>query len=397
MNQASKRSVEAWRHRRAVIVVTSAVVAVLVLAYLFDSVFTPLALALALAYILNPIVRWSRRRGIPRAVTAVLLFVFLLGVVVAVALFVVPPLVGELYNFGVSVIGEPSADGEPGFTDLNGNGRHDPGYLTLLLERVQELAERARSGEGTWLDRVLAATELSADTKEEVLKGTLNALRTVGTRFLSFLWGVQGLVFQASLTAVYLYFFLVNFDRIVAAVRARLPGRHRKRVEEVVGKIDAAVSAFMRGRILVCLVVGGLTALGLAVLGVPYWFLIGVATGLAGIVPYLPIFVGLVPAVLVAWFDAYSGWVVLGSVGVFVVVQTLEGWVLTPFIQGRAVGLHPVTLMVALLLGWEMLGLFGVILAVPLAATGKILAKEFLLPEVEALAHEKPDGGAQAG
>jgi len=197
-------------------------------------------------------------------------------------------------------------------------------------------------------------------------------------------------VFGVGLTAFYLFFFLMNFDRIVEAVRRRLPGKYRRRTEDVVVKIDAAVSAFLRGRILVCLVVGVLTAVGLAIVGVPYWYLIGVATGLAGVVPYLPIFVGLVPALLVAWFDAGSGWAVAGAAVVFIIVQTLEGWVLTPLIQGRAVGLHPVTLMVALLVGYEVFGLFGLIAAVPLASTVKILAKEFVLPEVDELAHEHP-------
>lgn len=156
------------------------------------------------------------------------------------------------------------------------------------------------------------------------------------------------------------------------------------------GKIDAAISAFLRGRILVCLIVGTLAALGLALLGVPYWYLIGVATGIAGVVPFLPIFVGLVPAVLAAWFDTHSTWVVVGAVGVYVVVQGLEGWVITPLIQGKAMGLHPVTLMVALLLGYEALGVFGMVAAVPLAATVKILAKEFVLPELEGLSDGSP-------
>jgi len=133
----------------------------------------------------------------------------------------------------------------------------------------------------------------------------------------------------------------------------------------VVRQIDAAISAFLRGRILICAAVGVLTAAGLAIVGVPYWYLIGVATGLAGVVPFMPIFVGLIPAVLVAW----------------------------PFMP-IFVGLHPVTLTVALLVGYKVLGLFGLIAAVPLASTVKILAREFVLPKVEELADETPDAGA---
>ncbi|KPK49623.1 MAG: hypothetical protein AMK72_04075, partial [Planctomycetes bacterium SM23_25] len=89
-----------------------------------------------------------------------------------------------------------------------------------------------------------------------------------------------------------------------------------------------------------------------------------------------------------------SGWAVVGAAAVFVIVQTLEGWVLTPLVQGKAVGLHPVTLTVALLVGYNVLGLFGLIAAVPLASSVKILAREFVLPKVEELADETPDAGA---
>jgi len=278
----------------------------------------------------------------------------------------VPPLVGQLYDFGVTVVGEPETEAPPGYKDLNANGEWDRGYIPALLDWARGVADRLRTGESTWFDRVLAGISTSADAREGLLKGALATLKQAGTGLLTFLWNLQGFVFGVGLTAFYLFFFLMNFDRVVAAVRRRLPGKYR------------------------CVVVGVLTAVGLAIVGVPYWYLIGVVTGLAGIVPYLPIFVGLAPAMLVAWFDAGSGWAVAGAAAVYVVVQGLEGWVLTPLIQGRAVGLHPITLMVALLVGYEVFGLFGLIAAVPLASTVKILAKEFVLPKVDELAHEPP-------
>jgi len=378
------------RHRRAIIVVAASVTAVLVLAYLFRGVFAPLAVAMALAYILNPVMRWAERRRIPRGVTAVLLFFCVLAALAALVLFALPPLLSQLYAFGVSVIGEPAAEAEPGFVDLNGDGVWSHGYLGAIAEWLQGLAERLGRGEGEWYEKILLEWQQPSAAEGSVHDRVLAVARQAGEGALSILWNLQGLAVGVVLTAVYLFFFLMNFDRMVEAVRRWLPGRHRARIERVAGEIDRTVSAFLRGRILVCLAVGATTALGLALLGIPYWYLIGVVTGLAGVVPFLPIFVGLIPAVLVAWFDSHSGLAVFGTVGVFVIVQGLEGWVLTPLVQGRAVGLHPVTLTVALVLGYEMLGLFGLILAVPLAATVKILAKEFVLPEVRELADEEP-------
>ena len=354
-------------------------------------VLAPLAVALAIAYVLNPAMRWAERHRVPRGLAAVLLFLVVLAVFVVVLLFAVPPLVGQLYDFGVRVVGEPAAETPEGFSDLNGNGTWDRGYIPALLEWARGVAERLRAGESTWLDQVVAYLGASAGAREGLLAGALATLKKAGTGLMAFLWNLQGFVAGVGLTAFYLFFFLVSFDRIVAAVRRRLPGKYRPRIEAVARQIDAAVGAFLRGRLVVCVVVGVLTAGGLAAVGVPYWYLIGVATGVAGVVPFLPIFVGLVPALVAAWFDGGSGWTVLGAAAVFVVVQGLEGWVLTPLVQGRAVGLHPVTQTVALLVGAQVFGLFGLVAAVPLAATVKILAREFLLPKVDELAREPPE------
>jgi len=390
MSEAAKAEPGGWRAHRTEILIALGVAALATIAVVFSDILTPLAVALALAYVLNPVMRWAQRHRMPRGLAATFIFLLLLILFVAVILFALPPLVAQLYEFGVTVIGEPKAEAEPGFQDLNGNGEWDRGYVTALVEWVRGLGERLKTGKSTWFERLVASLSVSPDARQGLFEGTLSTLRQAGTGILQFLWDFQGFVFGAGLTAFYLFFFLMNFDRIVEGVHKRLPGKYRPRIDGVVRKIDAAVSAFLRGRLLVCVVVGVLTAVGLAIVGIPYWYLLGVATGLAGFVPYLPIFVGLVPAMLVAWFDAGSGWAVAGAVAVYVIMQGLEGWVLTPIIQGKAVGLHPVTLMVALLVGYELFGLFGLIAAVPLASTVKILAQEFLMPKVDELAREEP-------
>jgi predicted PurR-regulated permease PerM len=398
MSTAPQPEQSGWRHRRTDILIAVGVAALVALVVVFRAVLAPLGVALAVAYILNPLMRWAERRRIPRGLSATLLFLGLVVLVTLAALFVLPPLVGQLYDFGVKAAGEPAAEEPPGYKDLNGNGQWDTGYLPAVLTWAEEVSTRLGEGADTWHGRLLQQMGRSlAGAKDDLLGGALNVLKRAGAGVLGFLWDLQGFVVGAALTAFYLFFFLMSFDRMVDAVRARLPGLYRDRMLDVCRKIDAAVSAFLRGRLIICLTVGALTGVGLAIVGVPYWFLLGVVTGLAGIVPFMPIFVGLLPALAVAWFDSYDPWTVVGAGVVYIVVQTLEGWVLTPFIQGRAVGLHPVTLTVALLVGWQVLGLFGLIMAVPLASTIKILAREFVLPKVDELAAESPDGGAPPG
>ena len=381
-----------WGRWRSGLIVGAAAVTVVVLVLVFRTIFTPLGVALALAYILNPVMRWGARHRIPRGVMAVLLFLGMVAVAAVVLLFAVPPLVGEVYHFGVAVVGEPDADNPQGYLDLNGNGRRDAGYLAEALAWAGGLADRLEQGKASsWYGGMLGALQQSADAKKSLLSGAMAALTAAGGALATVVLSVEHILFQTLMTAVYLFFFLVSFDGMIDAVRRRLPASHRDRIENVAARIDAAVSAFLRGRLLICLLVGLSTAIGLAILGVRYWYLIGVVTGLAGVVPFLPIFVGLIPAMLVAWFDTQNVWTVVGVLTVFTAIQGVDGWVLTPLVQGKAVGLDPVSTMVALLLGWELLGLFGMIAAVPLAATVKILAEEYVLPEVEELAREKPD------
>jgi len=390
MTTAPRPETNLWRRWRTDVLIAVGALILLLLSLAFSEILAPLAVALAIAYILNPIMRWAERHRMPRGLAATIIFLLLVGVCVAVVLFAVPPLLWQLYNLGVTVVGEPAASEAPGYEDLNRNAQWDHGYLPALLEWVREVSARLQTGEGKWYDRILRAINDSARAKEGLAKTALEAVRLAAEGFWDVLWQLQGFAVGAALAAFYLFFFLMHFDRMVRAVRRRLPGKYRERIESVVRKIDAAVAAFLRGRIVVCAAVGALTAAGLAIVGVPYWYLIGVATGLAGVVPFMPIFVGLIPAVLVAWFDAGSGWAVLGTTAVFVIVQALEGWVLTPLIQGKAAGLHPVTLTVALLVGYEVFGLFGLVASVPLASAAKILAKEFVLPKVEELADEQP-------
>lgn len=405
MAQTRTDTSDRWKQLKPWLVVAAATAVVLAVLFSFQTIFAPLAVALAVAYILNPVMRWGVRHKIPRGLMATGLFLAVVGFVALIVILAVPPLVGELVAFGYGMFGEPVLETEKltdglkddpavhkteegtWYRDVNNNEEYDAGHIQRLIAYIRDLREEAAADSSTWYAQV---ENWLTENRTAIGKSLVGTLQKAGTGILGLIEKAQNFLMALGLGAFYLFFLLLNFDRIVDTIHEKLPGRYRLRIEDVMGKINRAVSAFLRGRLLVCVCVGALTAVGLAVLGVPYWYLLGVATGLAGIVPFLPIFVGLVPSMLVGWLDTESLWVVGGVIIVFVAVQTIEGWVLTPLIQGKAVGLHPVTLIIALLLGYQALGLFGLIAAVPLAATVKILAREFVLPEVEELADEPP-------
>jgi predicted PurR-regulated permease PerM len=216
-------------------------------------------------------------------------------------------------------------------------------------------------------------------------------------QFVMFSFGVLMLFV---LLPFYFFFLSVNWPRIVTFAGRLLPQRNRTRTLLLIHKMDRVVSAFVRGRIVICLITGVLFAIGWWICGVPYAFIIGMVTGAFFIVPYLA-GVGLPVAIAFLFFDQVNDptnnalwwfWVILWPSVVFGLVQLIETYILTPKIAGQATNLDPVTVVVAVLAGGSLLGVYGMLLAIPLAACAKILIVDVLMPRIdEWLKGERPD------
>jgi len=150
----------------------------------------------------------------------------------------------------------------------------------------------------------------------------------------------------------------------------------------VVSQIDQVAANFFRGRLIICLFIGVSTAVGFAVIGLPFAWLLGIAAGILNLVPYFGPISILVPSLLVAYLHFHDFRHPIYTFTTFTAFQLIDGFILTPVVQGKMIGLHPITTLVVLLIGGELAGVFGLILAVPAAAAIKILAREFLLPEL---------------
>jgi len=163
--------------------------------------------------------------------------------------------------------------------------------------------------------------------------------------------------------------------------------------------MDAAVAGFVRGRIVIAFIMAIILAIGWMLVGVPYAIILGIGVGFLCAVPFLgligiPLSVGLLflNQLGIAEADQLSWWaIILWPSLVFGIVQALDGWILTPLIAGRATNLDPVTIFVAVLAGGSVLGAYGMLLAVPVAACIKILIQERLLPKVHLWANGEAD------
>ena len=331
----------------------------------FSHVLWPLAAAGVLALILRPVVSALESRLHGRRLTAVVLlyggFVLAAGVVF---LLLTPPLVSqlldlvaylpELWHRAAAFIGE-----------------RYPGWIAVLREHlarpeVRQLAERA-------------APEAKALVAQAVpsVRAALEALT-----------GAAAFVTHLALVPVYLFFFLLARDHPARALAPRLTFLRPSLREDVVFLVEefiGIIEAFFRGQLLIGLCMGVLLAAGFSVVGLKFGLFVGLALGILNIIPYLGTIVGLAFALPLAFFQPGGGWDLVGLVlAVKVVVQAVEGWVLTPRILGHQTGLHPLTIMVAIFFwGTALGGVLGMLFAIPLTAfvvTAWRLARRKYLP-----------------
>jgi len=235
-------------------------------------------------------------------------------------------------------------------------------------------------------EEMRAAGGGSADSERQVLALARGGLQAVWA-------GISAIIrvgFLVVLIPFYFFFFSLWYQDVLAFCRNFIPKRREKRVLELLGKMDSAVAGFVRGRIVISIIMGVLLSIGWLIVGVPYSIILGMVSGLFCSVPYLG-FVGVPAAVLLLLLEQFglppdermATWaIVLWPVFVFFAVQMIEGYLLIPTIAGKATNLDPVTILVAVLAGASVLGVYGMLLAIPLAACAKILVEEVVLPRL---------------
>jgi predicted PurR-regulated permease PerM len=262
----------------------------------------------------------------------------------------------------------PGVEGEPG---------SDPRAAeTLTFERlVQILREQWNS----WL------------TEEQQGKAVMVGL-TAASGLRQILVGLFGslMAFLALLILlpIYTYFLLFELERIHAFIARYLPRTDRERLVRIGRQIGEVLANFFRGRLLVCLVKGLFLTVGLALAGVDYAILIGMGTGFLTLIPFVGSAVGFILALAVSMIEHSVASSVVRVGIVFVLAEALENYVLLPKILGNSLGLHPIVVLFSLMAGAASMGMFGLLIALPLTATIVILAREFLLPTLRQMADE---------
>lgn len=284
--------------------------------------------------------------------------------------------------------------------DRDRDGRLEPGYS----RRLRLLQRDRTSGMGqaiAWLDRngVLRGVRrtvqeaLSRERVAKLLSGPqLSTASDMGMRVLGSVGDVLmtlfGIAVATALTPIYAFLLLLALPRWRNALPNYLPEEQRTHWLRIGGRITESISAFVRGRVVVCAIVGAITAIGWALLGVRLGILAGLGVGALTLIPLASV-LALVPVLAMSVIECATGahgwgWL-LGVFGVYAAGQIAES-VLNPLIVGNAVELDLLTMIVALTVGGALAGFAGLVLAVPVAATLRILAEELWLPRWRAWA-----------
>jgi predicted PurR-regulated permease PerM len=397
------------------VLVVLAAIGIFAVGYLLRAVTVPLLVALLLAYLFEPLIeRMCQNPKITRQRAVAGLLTLIIAVVLVFLVFVTPLVVGQTANMvqmfrngemraqlekanrfvpeelweemtGILAMlpegdaDEPDFEPDPDEDVDDAEAGTQPGETAALTEqRVQEIVaaeiDRARG------DR---AEDKPADWIGIARGGAHAVSKAIAT--------IVSIGLLTCLIPFYFFFFSLWYPQVVRFGRTLIPEKNRQLTHELLRKMDEVVSGFVRGRIIISLIMGVMLSFGWFVCGVPHAVVLGLVIGVFCAIPYLG-GIGIPIALGLAFFkhfgppddggtDLHWAWWGVGTVVWFFVVQFIEGWLLTPAIAGKATRLDPVTILAAVLAGGSVMGVYGMLLAIPVAACLKILVTEILLPK----------------
>jgi predicted PurR-regulated permease PerM len=330
----------------------------LALAWRAKDIVLPVLFGLLIAYLVDPLIELARRHWrLPRPLSAAALLALGLGALVATAIWIAPTVIEQGRSFVART----------------------PHYIDELEQRYGISIDPRELASSIFLN-ANGHSDSQDGEAQGLSRGVL--MRLFGTATTLLLWLV--------LIPVSFFFAVLHLPRIGTAIRSLIPDRHRAHALHVLGRIDDAVGAFFRGRLIVSIVFGLVLSLGWWIVGVPFWFVLGMATGLLAVVPWLST-IGWIVALAIMYLDATGidgpGFdlmrVFVWPSVVFGTGNMLEEWVLTPWIQSRGTALGPFTVLVAALIGGSLAGVLGLLFAIPVAAIIKILFEEMVKPRFD--------------
>jgi len=337
---------KSWSESTKWLVIISSLLALVFIVYRFSQIISPLVIAVILAYILNPPVRFlTTRTRLSRTLAVASVYLALIVILGLVLLSFVPSLIQQVTSINVD------------FQDI--------------VEDVSTFFEQPLFIFGFSIDLLEVYKEVS---------GTLqNIVSPLASRTVSFLIGLASGFAWLIFVLIVSFYLLKDLGKLGHSLDKLVPEEYREEIRRLVGEINVVWNAFFRSQLILCIIVGTLVGVIMRVVGVRNAFILGIMAGVLEIIPNIGPTIAAIPAVLIAYFQGSTylplsnGWFALLVIGIYVVIQQVENNILVPRIIGRSLNLHPLVVIIGAIAGASLAGILGIFLAAPILATLRIL------------------------
>jgi predicted PurR-regulated permease PerM len=308
------------------------------------AVLGPFIIAMMISYLLNPIVNLLSQRSVPRSIAVLLIYTLFIASVVILIINMVP-----MFEKQLSELAE-----------------HLPEWNEKMQAMMQAYNDHSKdmlpSGIQTGIEKSLKRME------QGISDGIGNLMGGIGSTLNQ--------IFLALIVPFLAFYMMKDAQAIEQGMMSLIPGTKRREIVRLLRDMDSALGNYIRGQLLVSMMVGVFAYIGYLIIGLPYALLLAAFVGIFNIIPYLGSIFGAIPALLVALVESKQ--MMVGVIVVNLIIQVLEGNVISPQIVGRSLRLHPLLIIFALLVGGEMGGIWGLILAVPIFAVGKVMLEHIV-------------------
>ena len=326
---------------------------------LFSPILLPFAAGFVLAYLFHPIVNRMHRIGIPRGLSAFLIVAALIIVMAAILALIAPPIIDQLGQI---------------LRELPGWYERSRDYIVQHYGTyLQQITGHQRSESPVEQQITQHVTPWLFEKLQGLLQSSLDLFNSLALLFL---------------TPVVTLFMLRDWNKMIASVNKFFPRQHAPVIAGIAQEINSTIAGYLRGTLIVLVIVSGFYMVTLGLIGLNYGLLIGLCAGLISFVPYLGSTGGFLVSGGVAFYQYWPDYKMVALVcGVFVFGQLMEGNVLTPNIVGNKVRLHPVWMLFALIASGYLFGFLGLLISVPLAASVGVLVRHLIRGYYESSMH----------
>lgn len=311
-------------------------------------IWLPLAFAVGLTLLLNPIVNAFERVRVPRLVGTVFAFLVAGSVVAATVVLLVPAIREQGTDFAAQL----------------------PNLYDAVVDWLSSLSETFGIDLGNVWTSATIQEWVSNPENQATIQELLGGFGSGAGRILRGVTETLAVVFLAPVLSFYM---LMDSTKFKIRSRELTPPQYREEATYLASQLTTALGSFVRGQLLVAFIVGVLSSIALYFLELPFWLLIGITAGVLNMVPFVGPFVGGALAAIVALFNG-SVSQALWAVGLFTAIQQFDNHVVTPLVQRTRVNLSPLVIVIALIAGGAVAGLVGVLVAVPAVTALRIVA-----------------------